>query len=525
MRHLFALVICLVLQACTSLSHTPSVTRVTVLHTNDHHGRFWRNDEGEYGMAARYSLIESIRRDVASQGGVTLLLSGGDINTGVPESDMQDAKPDFLGMKALGYDAMALGNHEFDNPIAVLQQQQQWAEFPFLSANTIVADTGKPLFTPYTLVEKRGLRIAIIGLTTTDTAKIGNPDYTQALQFVSPLDVTPDLIQRINTQHAPDMLLALTHMGHFSDGQHGGNAPGDVTLARGLPRGSLNAIIGGHSQNPVCMKQPNRYRFPYEPDMPCQPDRQNGIWIMQAYEWGKYVGRADFRYQGDRWALENYQLLPVNLTGAARQYPEAPEILELLEPFQRQGQAQLNQVLGFSETHFSGDRQLVRQRPAALGRLITQAQQHAVNADLAVISGGGIRASLPAGPVTYKDVLKVHPFGNTLTYVDLSGRELRDYIRSVNAIGANAGGYPQWSELKWLKSQRGVQTLLIGDSPILDEQQYRLALNSFNASGGDGYPRVDQHPGFVDTGLVDAQILANYIRRNSPLKNHLRLNE
>lgn len=98
--------------------------KITILHTNDHHGHFWRNDYGEYGLAAQKTLVDGIRKEVAAEGGSVLLLSGGDINTGVPESDLQDAEPDFRGMNLIGYDAMAVGNHEFDNPLSVLRQQR-----------------------------------------------------------------------------------------------------------------------------------------------------------------------------------------------------------------------------------------------------------------------------------------------------------------------------------------------------------------------------------------------------------------
>ena len=94
---------------------------ITILHTNDHHGRFWKNRDGEYGMAARKTVVDQIRQEVKAAGGYSLLLDGGDVNTGVPESDLQDAVPDFRGMNLMGYDAMAVGNHEFDKPPVVLQ--------------------------------------------------------------------------------------------------------------------------------------------------------------------------------------------------------------------------------------------------------------------------------------------------------------------------------------------------------------------------------------------------------------------
>ncbi|NCO47395.1 MAG: bifunctional UDP-sugar hydrolase/5'-nucleotidase, partial [Vibrio sp.] len=131
--------------------------KLTVLHTNDHHGRFWQNKYGEYGMAARKTLIDDLRSDIEAEGGSVLLLSGGDINTGVPESDLQDAEPDFKGMSKIGYDAMALGNHEFDNPLEVLFKQKEWANFPMLSANIYDKATGKRLFQAYQMFDKQGV--------------------------------------------------------------------------------------------------------------------------------------------------------------------------------------------------------------------------------------------------------------------------------------------------------------------------------------------------------------------------------
>lgn len=102
---------------------------LTILHTNDHHGRFWKNGKGEYGLAARKTLADAVRAEVQAKGGHVLLLDAGDINTGIPESDMLDGEPDIRGMNAMGYDAMAVGNHEFDNPLAVLRKRERWMEF------------------------------------------------------------------------------------------------------------------------------------------------------------------------------------------------------------------------------------------------------------------------------------------------------------------------------------------------------------------------------------------------------------
>ena len=110
---------------------TDKTYQFTVLHTNDLHGHFWTNDKGEYGLAAQKTLIDRIKKDVEAKGGSVLLLNAGDINTGIPESDLQNAKPDIEGMNAIGYEAMTLGNHEFDNPLQLLDMQEKWAKFPF----------------------------------------------------------------------------------------------------------------------------------------------------------------------------------------------------------------------------------------------------------------------------------------------------------------------------------------------------------------------------------------------------------
>ncbi|MEP6970171.1 MAG: metallophosphoesterase, partial [Betaproteobacteria bacterium] len=147
---------------------------LTILHTNDHHGRFWQNDDGEYGMAARKTLIDQIRKEVAAAGGYSLLLDGGDVNTGVPESDLQDAVPDFKGMNMLGYDAMAVGNHEFDKPLSTLRMQRELVKFPMLAAN--IYQGGKRMFEPYKVFTFDGLRVGVMGLTTEDTIKMVTPD-------------------------------------------------------------------------------------------------------------------------------------------------------------------------------------------------------------------------------------------------------------------------------------------------------------------------------------------------------------
>ncbi|ELY4905934.1 bifunctional UDP-sugar hydrolase/5'-nucleotidase [Salmonella enterica] len=504
--------------------------KITILHTNDHHGHFWRSEYGEYGLAAQKTLVDSIRKEVAQEGGSVLLLSGGDINTGVPESDLQDAEPDFRGMNLIGYDAMAVGNHEFDNPLTVLRQQEKWAKFPFLSANIYQKSTGERLFKLWAIFTRQDIKIAVIGLTTDDTAKIGNPEYFTDIEFRKPAEEAKVVIQELNMNEKPDVIIATTHMGHYDNGDHGSNAPGDVEMARSLPAGSLAMIVGGHSQDPVCMASENKKQVNYVPGTPCAPDKQNGIWIVQAHEWGKYVGRADFEFRNGEMKMVNYQLIPVNLkkkvtwdNGKSErvlytpEIAENPQMLSLLTPFQNKGKAQLEVKIGSVNGLLEGDRSKVRFVQTNMGRVILAAQIARTGADFGVMSGGGIRDSIEAGDITYKSVLKVQPFGNIVVYADMSGKEVVDYLTAVAQMKPDSGAYPQFANVSFVAKEGKLTDLKIKGEPVDPAKTYRMATLSFNATGGDGYPRIDNKPGYVNTGFIDAEVLKEFIQQNSPL--------
>ncbi|MFJ5511083.1 bifunctional UDP-sugar hydrolase/5'-nucleotidase UshA [Pectobacterium jejuense] len=502
---------------------------ITILHTNDHHGHFWHNDHGEYGLAAQKTLVDQIRQEVASKGGSVLLLSGGDINTGVPESDLQDAEPDFRGMNMVGYDAMALGNHEFDNPLSVLRQQEKWAKFPLLSANIYQKSTSQRLFKPYALFDKQGVKIAVIGLTTDDTAKLGNPEYFTDIEFRNPSTEAKQVVEQLRKSEKPDVIIAATHMGHYDDGNHGSNAPGDVEMARSMPAGYLDMIVGGHSQDPVCMAQENKKQVDYVPGTPCAPDRQNGTWIVQAHEWGKYVGRADFTFRNGELKLEHYQLIPINLKKKVEkdgktervfythEITQDPDVMKMLTPFQEKGQAQLGIKIGSVKGKLEGDRNQVRFRQTNLAHVLLSAQLERAGADFAIMSGGGVRDSIESGDITYKDVLKVQPFANTLVYVDMKGSDVEKYLAVAANKKVDSGAYAQFLNVSLTADGQGVQNVKIKGEPLQADKVYRMATLNFNAMGGDGYPRLDNLPSYVNTGFVDAEVLKQYIEKHSPL--------
>lgn len=499
--------------------------RITVMHTNDHHGRFWRNSDGEYGMSARKTVIDGIRREVAAAGGYSLLLDGGDVNTGVPESDLQDAVPDFKGMNLLGYQAMAVGNHEFDKPLGILRMQRDLAQFPMLSAN--IYEHGKRMFDPYKVFDLGGLRVGVMGLTTEDTYKMVLPENVKNIEFRSTAAEAARVVPELRSK--ADVVIAATHMGHYENGRHGTQAPGDVELARAVK--GIDLVVGGHTQNPACMKAENVLDQAYVPGGECRPDRQNGTWIVQAHEWGKYVGRADFEYRNGEFKLVQYKLIPINLKkpvkGAdgkttlvhyTQEIAEDKAMLALLEPYQAFGQQKLGVEIGESDGRLEGDRAVVRTKPASLAILIGLAAMERTKADFAIVNAGGVRDSLAAGKITYKDVLKVQPFGNTLSTVDLSATEVMAYLQAAAKMSSGSGAFAQFAGVSLEIAGNQVSNVRIKGAPLDPAKTYRMVINNFQATGGDGYPKVSDHKSHVNTGYVDAEVLRAYISARSPLK-------
>lgn len=501
-----------------------SCTKFTVLHTNDNHGRFWESNKGEYGMAARKTLIDSIRAEVEANGGETILLSGGDINTGVPESDMQDAVPDFVGMNLIGYDAMAVGNHEFDNALSVLDMQAELADFPMLAANIYKKDadgnvTDERYFDPYQVFTVNGLKVAVIGLTTKDTAKLVNPDNVATIYFEDPQVEIQKVLGEIEANEDVDLVFATTHMGHYQDGQHGSEAPGDVLLARSLEEGELDAIVGGHSQNAVCMEPgTNNYVEEFKAGDDCMPDRQNGTWIMQAHEWGKYVGRADFEYYDDKLHLASYELIPVNykVKDENGDYPIQPDAIvkSILLPYQQQGQDLLDVKVSETDGKLEGDRGVVRSQQTNLGHLLGEAYRtyNLVNADFGVMNSGGVRDSIQTGDITYRDVLTVQPFGNFVTKATMTGAEVKEYLDVVATKSAGSGAYAQLDNIKLTVNcdESDVTITDINNKGFDPAATYTFSVISFSAGGGDDYPVIDVE----STQMTDASVLREFFVNN-----------
>jgi 5'-nucleotidase/UDP-sugar diphosphatase len=470
--------------------------KLTILHTNDHHGRFWPNKEGELGLAPRATLIQKLREEIQKDGGHVLLLDAGDVNTGVPQSDLQDAEPDFRGMSLLGYDVMALGNHEFDRPIETIMKQREWGGFPFVSANIYSKDSNERIFPSHIVKEFGDLKVTIFGLTTEDTPLKSNPKNTKDFKFVPVIEEAKKLVPILRKDS--DVLIALTHIGHYADESNGADAPGDVTLARQVD--GIDVIVGGHTQKPLF-----------------QPDTQNGSVIVQAAEWGKYVGRVDLEFRDGKVTLKDAKLIPVNLKDSQVKIESDPYVESVLRPFKEKGDASLLIDLGTADSEFIGRREIVRSQETNLGNLVTKAYQSKMNADISIINSGGLRDSIYPGKVTYESVLMVLPFGGELVMAELTGPELKNYLEFlVFNLTPGSGSFPQMSGVDILASRQTnkIIDLKINGVPALDNKKYSIALPEFIAGGGDKFPKLN----YRKTGFIDADILKNFILSAKSLK-------
>ncbi len=227
--------------------------------------------------------------------------------------------------------------------------------------------------------------------------------------------------------------------------------------------------------------------------------------------------------------MVSYDLVPVNLKKKVKidgkkqrvliqdEIAQDPELLEFLRPFQEQGQAQLEVQIAETNGKLEGDRNVVRFQQTNLGRLIATSHMERAKADFAVMNSGGVRDSIEAGDVTYKDVLTVQPFANILTYTDMTGKEVLDYLNVVATKPVDSGAYAQFAGISMTVADGEVSNVFIGGKQLRLDETYRFTVPSFNAAGGDGYPKLSDHPGFVNTGFVDAEVLKEYLEANSPV--------
>ena len=492
--------------------HEPSKTsdlhHLTVLFTNDYHGHpvkfsdLSAPDVG--GLPARATLVKEIR----SKSQNVLLLDAGDLNTGQSVSNFFKAKPDILGYNYIGYDAMVLGNHEFDHPIHVLREQMDLAKFPFLSAN-VKTKNGDHLAIPYVIKQFSGFKVAIFGLTTAETRITGNPDHIKDLIFEDEVEVAKQLVPYLRKR--ADVIIALTHLGIYE-----GLNRGSKRLATQV--GGIDLIVDGNTDTKL-----------EAPLMINDPDSTHQTLIVQAWHWGLVLGRIDLWIR-DRSIVDfRMELIPINLKRVVKNpdgkkafhfigkpIKEDPELLALLQPYADRVDRFLDEKIGYAEKPFENDDG--RYRETALGDLVADAMRwylRRFNPDFALTNSGAIRAGVSEGPLTRKSIYNILPFDSSVVFLNLTGTQVQSLFDYIGTILPGEGAFPQVSgSIRFTMNlkKKTCENILINGSPIDHGKSYGIVTNSYLAKGGDGYGAFLKTIDQFDSSIFQRDALIAYIK-------------
>ncbi|GIV97040.1 MAG: multifunctional 2',3'-cyclic-nucleotide 2'-phosphodiesterase/5'-nucleotidase/3'-nucleotidase [Herpetosiphonaceae bacterium] len=486
-----------------------------ILHTNDHHAHLEPVTVGNQklgGIARRKTLVDQLRTDSAALGEPVLLLDAGDIFQGTLYFNQYEGLADAWFYNELGYDGAAVGNHEFDRGPEALARFIDAINFPMLSANIEVAETS-PLYDKiyrWVIFDIDGQEVGVFGLTTEETTILSSPgpDVT----FTNYIQAAREAVAELQAEGV-NKIIAVTHIGILFD----------MELARSVE--GIDVIVGGHSHSPVG-NMPGAVG-PY-PVVEKAPDGRT-VLVVTDWEWGKYLG--DIRVVFDNSGQVVYW------EGSPHPVDESitpdPTFEAKLQEFAAPLEELRNRVIGSAAVRLNGDRSDVRSKETNLGNLVADATLWKVRStsgsgDVAIMNGGGIRASIEAGNITVGQVLEVLPFGNTIVWVDLTGAQLKQALENgVSRVEEGAGRFPQVAGMRFAYNpaapagSRVVDVQVRGSDgsykPLNDSATYRVVTNNFLLNGGDGYSVFTEGQNKTDTGLLLADAVMEYIGANSPV--------
>jgi 2',3'-cyclic-nucleotide 2'-phosphodiesterase (5'-nucleotidase family) len=513
---------------------------LTVLSTNDTHGQplpypfsgavdlggtNW-SAPAAGGIAARKTYFDQVKATQPD----TLIVDAGDVNTGNIVSNLFEAKPDILAMNVAGYQAMALGNHEFDVSQKSLLERRADAAFPFLSANTYVKATGKRLVDPYTLVKLKDLTVAVIGVTTTDTPTAVMPANVATLEFRDPAIEIRALLPEVRAK--ADFVVVLSHLG----------LPEDRKLAAQV--GGIDLIIGGHSHTYMTAAEV-----------------VNGVPIFQAFTGGVFVGRVDVAFSAGKVASVQAAPQPINLAvelkdgqtaqGTVKEIkgkkydfpggyfePDAA-VTAVLQPFADQVTKDMDTVIATATGEFphaiNGLTNYPRRDDTALTNVLVDAMREATSAkvgktvDVFLQNGGGIRAPIPAGPVTKRTIYTVLPFDNTIMTAKLTGAQLMDLLvkKALPVAVANwnekysgpDGSFLQVSGMSYTLdlAAKTVSDVKVGGQPLDPAKTYLIATQNFMMTGGDGYTALKDATDVYSTSVFQRDMVIDWVKQKGTL--------
>ncbi|MGO0060197.1 bifunctional metallophosphatase/5'-nucleotidase [Brevibacillus fluminis] len=462
-------------------------THYTIAHTNDVHGHI---DENASGKEFGYAKIATLLKEWRAENENFMQFDAGDTFQGTVFVNQFKGESVVPILNALGYNVMASGNHEFDFGYEQLLKLRDMLKYPVMSANVFKAD-GTNLLVPTFEATVGGKKFAFVGLVAEDTPILTHPDNVKGLTFKNPIEVAKEVVPKLKKE--ADHVIVVSHVGIDVDREIAKNVPG------------IDLIVGGHSH--TALKA---------------PELVNGTYIVQDWEYGKSLGRADLYYFGNEL---------VAFSGGLKEYdPNVkadPQIEALVKDVVKKVDDAMNVVIAKAAVDLDGERTLVRTRETNIGNYIADKMLERTKsiagheADVALTNAGGIRVQLKAGDITKKDLYSLLPFPNTLVVVEVTGAELKQALESgVSQVEQGAGRFPQISGMSFTydKTQpagQRVVEVLVGGKPLDEKKTYKVATNDFIAVGGDGYETMNK-PSF-NTGLTLYSVIEEAITKEKTI--------
>ena len=496
-----------------SIASHDKVYEITILHTNDFHARFRpiskydnncsakNNAKGKcFGGSARLS---SAIEDARSRHSNTILLDGGDQFQGTLFYNLYKGKVAAEMMNMLGYDGMAVGNHEFDDGPETLRVFMDSVDFPVLMANANVdmEPELKDQLQKSTTLYQNNRKIGLIGINTVDTAELSSPGenviFTDAVAAVqSEVDFL--------TEAGVNIIILLSHSSYRVDKMIAANTTG------------VDVIVGGHD-NTLLSNVSDRAKGPY-------PTVVNGTQIVQAYAYGKFLGELSVLFD-EAGNVIHASGEPIIIDGSVN---ENSQIVARLDELEMPINTLKETIVGTVSNPLTGDRAVCRIQECDMGNMIADAMRDAVidkGYTIALQNSGGIRASLDAGDVTLGEIMTILPFQNTLSTFKVTGEQLLTAIENgVSQVEDVAGRFPQVSGMRYTfdpsKPANGgrVTSIEIDEDgswkPLDLNKMYGMVSNNFIRGGGDGYKVFRSASEIYDFGPDLADVVANYINAN-----------